>query len=187
MSVALSSTSLTFDHKLPNVTSLEFDDWCEAKPLEERSERLFDHEKDVDLKKIKEPKQAGKFASKKVYLDQLLKEYDNILLQAKVSFWLWVTSFVFCYLIVAITVILIIKGQYIEALTTVVLESLVYAVQRLFAIREDHYRDLINMKIRHLEVGDYLDYAFEKMSYTDDIEIRNMGVSKIIDSIRALS
>ena len=83
--------------------------------------------------------------------------------------------------------ILIIKGQYIEALTTVVLESLVYAVQRLFAIREDHYRDLINMKIRHLEVGDYLDYAFEKMSYTDDIEIRNMGVSKIIDSIRALS
>lgn len=101
--------------------------------------------------------------NKNIYSKQLLKEYDNILLQAKISFGLWVFSFFICFGIIFVSVYAISAGNYTEGLITIVLDGVVVAIQKLFNIREDHYRKLMEQKIKHLEIGDYLDYAFEKV------------------------
>lgn len=119
------------------------------------------------------------------YQKQLINEYDSIIIQAKISFGLWVSAFVLSYGIIITAIVLICLGRYTDAIITVVLEALIYAIQRLFSIKEDHYRDLIKNIIKHLERGDYWEYAFKKMDdYMDDSTIKNNKISEIIDSIR---
>lgn len=119
------------------------------------------------------------------YQKQLINEYDSIIIQVKISFGLWVSAFVLSYGIIITAIVLICLGRFTDALITVVLEALIYAIQRLFSIKEDHYRDLIKNIIKHLERGDYWEYAFKKMDdYMDDSTIKNNKISEIIDSIR---
>ncbi len=123
--------------------------------------------------------------NKNIYRKQLLKEYENILSQAKISFGLWVFSFIMCFIVIFVSVFLIINKNYIEGIITVVLDGAVVAIQKIFNIREDHYRMLMEQKIKHLETGDYLDYAFEKVEKLDNPEDKNREVLELIKTIRA--
>lgn len=122
--------------------------------------------------------------NKNIYRKQLLKEYDNILLQAKISFGLWIFSFFICFGIIFVSVYAIMAGNYTEGIITIVLDGTVMAIQKLFNIREDHYRKLMEQKIKHLETGDYLDYAFEKVEKIDNPEDKNREILELIKTIR---
>lgn len=63
-----------------------------------------------------------------------------------------------------------------------ILESLIYLVQKLFSIREDYYREQNKQKIKHLENGDYYEYMLEILKNTRE-EFREERLIKIIDSI----
>lgn len=131
----------------------------------------------IDINKRKEE-------NRNIYQKQLLKEYDNILFQAKVSFGLWVFSFFVCFTVIFISVFSIIKGNYTEGLITIVLDCVIVAIQKLFNIREDYYRKLMEQKIKHLETGDYLDYAFEKVEKLDNPKEKNREILELIKTIR---
>lgn len=73
--------------------------------------------------------------------------------------------------------------HYLEALTTVILEALVYFVQRIFAIREDYYRKQNSEKLKHLESRDYYDYIMEILNTTSN-EFREKRIDTIIKSIQ---
>ena len=66
----------------------------------------------VNLKKSRLVKKIEE--DKNIYREQLLKEYDNILCQAKVSFGLWVFSFVICFAIIFVAIYLILTKNYVE-------------------------------------------------------------------------
>lgn len=151
----------------------------ESSPSNDKEEKNSKHSEDGSMTNIDIEK------SKNVYREQLLREYDNILLQAKVSFGLWVCSFVICFVIVFIAIISIVRGNYIEGIITVVLDGFIVAIQKLFNIREDHYRKLMEQKIEHLETGDYLDYAFEKVDKLENPEDKNREVLELIKTIRS--
>lgn len=144
---------------------------------DKHDKRSVESAKLVKFSKIKEE-------TKNIYRDQLLKEYDNILMQAKVSFWLWVSSFVICFVIIFLSIYSILKGNYIEGIITIVLDGAVVAIQKLFNIREDYYRKLMEQKMKHLETGDYLDYAFEKVEKLDSSEDKNKEILELIKTIR---
>lgn len=117
------------------------------------------------------------------YRKQLIKEYAQINKQAMISFWLWVSTFIVGFAIIAISVVMTVLGNFIEALITVILESLVYFVQRLFAIREDYYRKLNSDKLKHLESGDYYDYIMSILDTTSE-DYREKRIDTIITSIQ---
>ena len=125
-----------------------------------------------------------KTINKNFYRKHLLKEYDNILFQAEVSFWLWFSSFIIFFVLIAVSVICIIQGKYIEGLVTIAIDSFVLAIQKLFNIREDHYRKLIEQKMTHLETGDYLESAFAKVKTLDSQQERNKEIRELIRVIR---
>ena len=141
----------------------------------QKSDNLVEDLKVVDKKSI---------MTQNIYRDELLKEYDNILLQAKVSFGLWVSSFVMCFLIIAASILSILLGNYIEGIITGVLDGAIIAIQKLFSIREDHYRELMEQKIKHLETGDYLDYAFDKVEKLDNTAEKNKEILELIKTVR---
>ncbi len=120
------------------------------------------------------------------YRMELLKEYNSILIQTKVLFWCWVSAVWMCYIIVGFCIYLILHGRYIDSICSVVLEGLVYAVQRIFSIREDHYRELINNKIVHLQKGDFVEYAISKMEVINDISEKDKKIMELIDDIRKI-
>ncbi len=119
-----------------------------------------------------------------IYREQLLREYNNILIQAKITFSLWVFSFAFCFSIIAISVFFILHGHYLEGVITGILDSTIMIIQKLFNIREDHYRELIEKKIEHLETGDYFDYAFSKVEKIENPHMREKMQSELINEIR---
>ena len=133
---------------------------------------------------ISEKKQDFKSQKSSVYQDQLLKEYDNILFEAKMSFWLWVLSVIIFFLLIFIIVYLLVNEKYIQGIYSAILDTFVLGIQQLFKIREDHYRKMVEKKIEHLKNVDYLEYLFEKNEDVDDnIEKRNSEVIKLLDKI----
>lgn len=118
------------------------------------------------------------------YRAKLMEEYDNILLQAKISFGLWVASILICFAMIIVAVCLIIKGDYIQGIITAVLDAFVLAIQKLFNVREDHYRTMVEQKMKHLEDGDYLDYAFEKAKVFENPKDRNREAMELLKQIK---
>ncbi len=118
------------------------------------------------------------------YRDELLKEYSNILNQAKITFWCWISSLVMCYIIIGVCIFLVLEKRFVDSICSGLLEGLIYAVQNIFSIREDHYRDLINSKLLHLEKGDFFEYATSKAEILTDNNKKEGVVIKIIDDIR---
>lgn len=135
-----------------------------------------------DKKKRKETED-----NKYLYRKQLLREYDNILIQAKVTFFLWVFSFVFCFCIIIISIFYILNGSYIEGVFTSLLDATILIVQKLFNIREDHYRDLIDKKMKHLQKGDFIEYAFSEVAKIEDLHIKVKKQSELIDVMRKIA
>ena len=131
-----------------------------------------------------ENKQDLKNQKSSVYQKQLLKEYDNILFEAKMSFGLWVLSIIICFVLIFIIIYLLINEKYIQGICSAVLDCFVLAIQQLFKIREDHYRKMVEQKIEHLKNIDYLEYFYEKNKDIDNnIEKRNAEVIKLSDKI----
>lgn len=118
------------------------------------------------------------------YRSILMKEYDNILQQAKISFSLWVISILICFAMVIVAVCLIIRGEYIQGIITAVLDAFVVGIQKLFNVREDHYRTMVEQKMKHLEYGDYLDYAFEKANVFENPKDRNREAMVLLKQIK---
>lgn len=118
------------------------------------------------------------------YRDELLKEYSNILNQAKITFWCWISSLVMCYIIIGVCIFLVLEKRFVDSICSGLLEGLIYAVQNIFSIREDHYRELINSKLLHLEKGDFFEYATSKAEILTDNNKKEGVVIKIIDDIR---
>ena len=118
------------------------------------------------------------------YRSKLMKEYDNILLQAKISFGLWVVSILICFAMVIVAMCLIIKGEYFQGIITAVLDAFVLAIQKLFNIREDHYRKMVEQKMKHLEDGDYLEYVFEKAKMFENPKDRNREAIELLKQIK---
>ena len=58
------------------------------------------------------------------------------------------------------------------------------AIQKLFNIREDYYRKLMEQKIKHLETGDYLEYAFEKIEKLHSLEVQDREILELIKTIK---
>ena len=121
--------------------------------------------------------------TQRTYQKHLLKEYEQLSKQAVISFWLWVTTFVMGLVLIIYAVCLIAQGKYVEALTSVVLEALVYFAQRLFAVREEYYRKQNDSKIKHLEVGDYYEYLMSILETTDE-EYRKQKLDMVLESIK---
>lgn len=120
------------------------------------------------------------------YRMELLKEYNSILVQTKVLFWCWISAVWMCYVIAGFCLYLILEKRFIDSACSLVLEGLVYAVQKIFSIREDHYRDLINNKIEHLQKGDSIEYAISKAEVINDISEKDKKIMEIIDDIRKM-
>lgn len=120
------------------------------------------------------------------YRTELLKEYNSILIQTKILFWGWISAVLMCYVIVGFCLYLIFNKRFIDSACSLVLEGLVYAVQKIFSIREDHYRELINNKIGHLQKGDFIEYAISKMEVISNISEKDKKMMEIIDDIRNL-
>lgn len=118
------------------------------------------------------------------YRTKLMAEYDNILLQAKISFGLWVISILVCFAMIIVAMCLIIKGEYAQGIITAVLDAFVLAIQKLFNIREDHYRKMVEQKMKHLEDGDYLEYVFEKAMMFDNPKDRNREAMELLKQIK---
>jgi len=161
-------------------TADSVEDWDETQQLAKSYKPAF---MDSPLKRNKHVTN-GKTISKNFYRKHLLKEYDNILFQAEVSFWLWFSSFIVFFVLIGISVICIIQGKYVEGLVTIAIDSFVIAIQKLFNIREDHYRKLIEQKMAHLETGDYLESAFDKVKSLDSQQDRNKEIRELIRAIR---
>jgi hypothetical protein len=73
------------------------------------------------------------------------------------------------------------SGKSIEGGMTLVSEIFIYFVQNLFRIREKHFRDSANLKMKHLEIGNYWTLATQSISAISDINKRNEQLSKLID------
>ena len=146
-------------------------------------------EVDVTSKRAKErvKKESSNNKRKGSYRSQLVAEYDNILLQAQIAFGLWVAAVVMCFLIVILSLFFVAKGRYIQGAMVAVLDAFVVAIQKIFYVREDHYRKLVDQKLKHLEDGDSLEYVFEKAEYLDDPIARNREAMKLLKRIKEYS
>ena len=152
----------------------------------EQSSQVVVQDDRVEYQKgtISGSKQDFKNQKNSVYQRQLLKEYDNILFEAKTSFALWVLSMIIYFSLFFVVIYLIINEKYIQGACSALLDTFVLGIQQLFKIREDHYRNMVEQKIDHLKKVDYLEYLFEKNEDLDDnIEKRNAEVIKLLDKI----
>ena len=118
------------------------------------------------------------------YRRRLEQEYDNILFQAKISFWLWVFSFVMFFIIIAVAIVFVFFERYLDGGITALAEILVYGAQRLFKIREDQYRKLVEDKMKHLERIDLFSHAMDGADKITDGVQRNKKISDTVDSVR---
>lgn len=119
-----------------------------------------------------------------IYRNELLKEYHNILTQTQILFYCWISALLVCYIIVAICIYCILNKRLDASIFSLILEGLVFAIQKIFAIREDYYHDLISKKIEHLQQVDLIEYTILKTQNIDDKDERNKQVINLIDDIR---
>lgn len=146
-----------------------------------------DHNLGDSSEKTKNILKSKKQNGTRTYREQLISEYDNILLQAKITFGLWVSAVILCYLIIFIAIRMLLKGQYMEGIIITLLDAFIIGVQKLFNIREDHYRNLVEKKMQHLEMGDYIEYAFEKVDCFDDPRDRTREAMLLLKQIKECS
>lgn len=179
-SIEFGDFTVLLEKSIAIMESLVSDDVATQKPFSNnaRGARNSKHSVDNSSESINSEK------GENVYREQLLREYNNILLQAKVSFGLWVCSFVIYFVILFIAITLVVKGNHAEGIISVVLDGFIIAIQKLFNIREDHYRKLMEQKIKHLETGDYFDYAFEKVDKLVNPEDKNREILELLKAIR---
>lgn len=130
--------------------------------------RTFDFPAEfMGISKEQENEQKNNDVSLGIYRKKLMQEYDNIDFQASIAFWLWVATFFVGVGIILLAVIMICNGKYQEAILTTALESLIYFAQKHFALREEYYRKQNDSKLKHLEVGDYFEYAMGVVDASD--------------------
>lgn len=100
-------------------------------------------------------------ATSRFYEEHLAKEYGQLLFQARVSFGLWVGFGVTAFLVLVAGVLLLYTGNLLSGAVTIASEALLLFIQKLFKVREDHYRAVANRKTRNLELGGHLSIAMQ--------------------------
>lgn len=184
--LSLSTPTLSPSYDDNNIASFNFDSEFDG----DQTVLLFDGNNFMDDmvsdSTVSEDMPQTEFQQHMKYREELLREYNNILKQAKVSFWCWVSTLGMCYIIIGICIYLILNGRFMDTACTFLLEGGVYAVQKIFSIREDYYRELINKKISHLEKGDFFEFAASKVDVIKDVDKKDRKMMQIVDDIRKI-
>ena len=117
------------------------------------------------------------------YRKLLIDEYEHILRQAKIASFLWSASAVLCFIIVIVALVQIIRGNYAGSVYTALLDCFVAGILKLFEAQEKQYHELVAQKMKHLETGDYWEYAFEKVVEISNPQERIQAASNLIKTI----
>lgn len=72
--------------------------------------------------KSKKETRKNKYGFDLTYRDELLKEYSNILNQAKITFWCWISSLVMCYIIIGVCIFLVLEKRFVDSICSGLLE-----------------------------------------------------------------
>lgn len=123
--------------------------------------------------------------SREFYRKYLQQEYDTLLLQAKVSFWLWVSSFGLGVAIIIAALYQMMAGSYISAIITALAEIFILIIQQLFKIREDYYRNQINKKTQHLEMGNNWNLMIQSIDLIHDQGMKDINTELMMEWLRS--
>lgn len=153
-------------------------------PKEDNIEKTLDVPLNVQSGlSLKNDEVIGRNRASREYGEKLMKEYEMLNGQAKTVFRLWVATFILGMLIIILAVFMICIGKFQEALLATALEALLYFAQKCFSMREDDYRAQNENKLKHLEAGDYYEYAMNMLETTDQ-EFRKKIIALLIETLR---
>ena len=122
--------------------------------------------------------------SREFYRTQLSDDYGNLMFQAKVSFALWVLFSVVGFVVFIIGITLLYAGRWQEGAATMVSESIVVFIQKLFKDREDEFRERAAKKNRHVELGNLWNLAAQSLDGLDTLT-RREKLGKLTDALIA--
>jgi hypothetical protein len=120
--------------------------------------------------------------SRDFYRTQLSEDYGNLMFQAKVSFGLWVLFSFVGFVVFVIGISLLYLGKWQEGGATLVSETIVVFIQKLFKDREDEFRERAAKKNRHVELGNLWNLAAQSLDGLDEAT-RREKLSRLTDAI----
>lgn len=120
--------------------------------------------------------------SREFYRTQLSEDYGNLMFQAKISFALWVLFSLVGFVVFVVGIVLLYLGKWQEGGATLVSESIVVFIQKLFKDREDEFRERAAKKNRHVELGNLWNLAAQSLDGLDAVS-RREKLGKLTDAI----
>ena len=120
--------------------------------------------------------------SREFYRTQLSGDYEHLMFQAKVSFWLWVLFSLVGFAVMVVGIVLLYYGRWQEGAATLVSESIVLFIQKLFKDREDEFRERAAKKNRHVELGNLWNLAAQSLDGLDPAT-RREKLGKLTDAL----
>lgn len=120
--------------------------------------------------------------SRAFYRTQLSEDYDNLMFQARMSFWLWVLFSFVGFVVFIVGIVLLYAGRWQEGSATMVSETIVVFIQKLFKDREDEFRERAAKKNRHVELGNLWNLAAQSLDGLDAVT-RREKLSKLTDAL----
>jgi serine/threonine protein kinase len=115
------------------------------------------------------------------YRDHLNGEYQSLLKQANLTYWLWIFCVGFGFLILLAGVVAMLTGRISEGAATAASTIPVYFIQRVFQQREDHYRGLAKAKNTHLEYGNQWLLIIQSIDSIQDPDERSNRQSRLVE------
>jgi hypothetical protein len=120
--------------------------------------------------------------SRDFYRTQLSADYGNLMFQAKISFALWVLFSLVGFVVFVFGIALLYLGKWQEGGATLVSESIVIFIQKLFKDREDEFRERAAKKNRHVELGNLWNLAAQSLDGLD-VATRREKLGRLTDAI----
>lgn len=120
--------------------------------------------------------------SRDFYRTQLSADYENLMFQAKISFALWVLFSLVGFVVFVFGIALLYMGKWQEGGATLVSESIVIFIQKLFKDREDEFRERAAKKNRHVELGNLWNLAAQSLDGLD-AATRREKLGRLTDAI----
>lgn len=115
------------------------------------------------------------------YREQLRAEYDTLLKQARVTFWLWLVCVGVGFAVLAVSLVLMLTGKVTAGAAGSVASLVTYFLQRSVHTREDHYRSLAASKNEHLEYGNQWWLVVQSIDGIDDEKERATRQSHLVE------
>lgn len=145
-------------------------------PWGNRGKAMADHRADltdtgiIDNSRFNKPYTRG---SKEFYRNHLNHKYNELLLEARVSFILWCFCLIFGLGILVVAIVMFFQGKWIAGSISMISEALVYYIHNIFKIREEQFRVAAESKTEHLHSCDDWSLAMETAEAITDSGIRN--------------